>query len=455
MEKENNKQNAKPGLGFRLFKAYIRFFHDKIYYKKVYWLNSENIPDKGPLMIVSDHQNCLSDALGVLMSIPNRKERKLRILSRADIFKPVFSKALRWLGIMPSFRLLYEGEESLSNNSMTFEESENELLNDGTVIIYPEAGHQDKHWLGHFSLAYLHILFEAAKRSNYEKELFILPSCNHYSNYYNMQEEILIRYGTPISIAPYYELYKTKPRTAQRQVNALVRQQLSEMMLNITDVDNYESIDYIRNAYGVEYAREKGFDPRKLPEKLLADKQLFARLEAAKEVDPKAVQTLYDEASFFGEKVSQLKLNDWNFSGKVHWMQLLAEGLLFVLLFPLFLVTYIPNLFIFYMPRLITCRLNDRMFYSSINFGASVLITIPVTSITFFLLAYFTTKSILLAFISIFCLPFFAIFAFCYMKRLKRWFSKLRFNSLFKQGKLNDLIVLRKHIFESLDKLLA
>ena len=58
---------------YRWFKAYVRFLTEKIYYKKVYYLNTENVPEDGtPLLVVSDHQNAMNDALGVLLSIRDR-----------------------------------------------------------------------------------------------------------------------------------------------------------------------------------------------------------------------------------------------------------------------------------------------------------------------------------------------------------------------------------------------
>ena len=188
-----HSQDNKPGFGFKLFKAYIRFFHGKIFYKKTYWLHTERIPAEGPLMVVSDHQNGLSDVLGVLMSIDRRRDkRKVRVVARADVFKPAVRKALHWLGLIPAYRLAFDGEASLSNNAASFEDIEQELLLDGTVVIYPEAGHQDKHWLGQFSLAYLHILFEAARKTGFQKEMFVLPSCNHYSDYFHAREKMLL-----------------------------------------------------------------------------------------------------------------------------------------------------------------------------------------------------------------------------------------------------------------------
>ncbi|MDR2038544.1 MAG: 1-acyl-sn-glycerol-3-phosphate acyltransferase [Bacteroidales bacterium] len=452
MTKKRNIQNEKPGLGYRIFKKYVGFFHDHVYYRKVYAVNTENIPEKCPLMIVSNHQNSLCDPLGLLLTVKGRRERKHKVITRADVFnKPLANRLLRWLGLLPAYRMSVDGEESLVHNTDTFEVSEEELLNDGTIIIFPESGHQDKRWLGKFSSGYLHILFEAARKSDFKKELFVLPSCNHYSNYFDIQEDMVIKYGTPISIAPFYELYKTKPRTAQRQVNALVRQQVSDLMLNITDLDNYKAIDYLRNTYGVKYAKSKGLNPTKLPEKLLADKQLFADLEHLKEKDDHLVQQIYRDTLTLGEKIKQLRLNDWNFDRKYNPWKMLSKGVLFALLFPLFIFSLIPNILVLYAPGMVTSKVKDPMLHSAIKIVISLLFTMPVLYLSIFAITWMLTNSFLIASIYVFCLPFLGVFVWHYAKTWKAWLSEFRFHKLSKNKKLDDLISLRTNLYESLD----
>lgn len=456
MAKEKDTFEAKSGVGFKVFSHYLRFVHNQIYYRKLHWIGTENIPEKGPLMIVSDHQNCLSDALALLMAIfHTRKKRQHRILARASVFKPIFTKPLRWLGIMPAFRLEYEGAESLSNNADTFNESENELLKDGTLIIYPEAGHQDKRWLGTFSYGYTRLLFNAAARTNFEKEFFILPSCNHYSNYFNIREDVLIKFGTPISIAPFYELYKTKPRTAQRQVNALVRKQISGLMLDITDLENYESIDYLRESeFGRKYALNNGYDPNYLPDKLLADKKLFASLEQAKEEREEDILKIYQEIRKLEQAIKGLRISDYDFNKKICLPKLLLQGLLLLILCPLFLFACVPNLFIYLSPRIITRKLTDRMFYSSINFGFYLLISIPLFYTVAFVLTWIFTKSLLIALLYLVSLPFLGIFAWNFYKVFKQWLRQLRFYFLKEREKLEEVSVLRNHLFSALNELI-
>lgn len=454
MTTSKREKTAKPGLGYRVFKQYLRVIHNNLYYQKVYWLNRENIPEDCPLMIVSDHQNGLADPLGFLMSIRTRKKRKIRLIARADVFKPVIKKAMDWVGVLPAFRLSYDGEESLVNNADTFDISEDELLNDGTVIIYPEAGHQDKRWLGKFSHGYLRIIFEAAEKSNFEKEIFILPSCNHYSDYFDMREKMLIKYGTPISAAPYYELYKTKPRTAQRQLNAIVWQSISDIMLNITDLENYEAIDYLRETYGIKYAKAKGLNPNALPEKLTADKQLFAEIDALKAVDKENIQTIYDNVRVLEKETKQLKINDKNFDKKYNQGGTILEGLLFAIFLPLFLFGCIPHILTLYIPRMLVSQIEDRWQHSGIIFAINALIIIPISYIILFFTAWFITKSALISLTYLVILPFLGIFAWHYGKCFKNWTSKLRFRMLRKKERLKNLITLRASIYKSLDSLL-
>lgn len=321
---------------YRIFKAYVKFLVEKVYYRRVHYINTGSVPSDGtPLLIVSDHQNSLNDALGVLLSI---SDRIVHFIVRADVFAlgPFVDKFLRKIGLLPAFRLDWEGESALKNNGATFRDSEKALLDGNTVVIYPEAGHQTRHFLGTFSYGYTKMAFEAAEMGNFEKEIFILPSCNHYSAYRYLRTDMLIEYGTPISIKPFYELYKIKPRTAQRHVNALVREQIKSMMLSVDDIDNYEAIDFIRQGrYGQEFAKRAGLDPDQLPQKLQSDRNLVAALTSAKESRPEAVAEVYAEASALWQEMEAEGLTDTELDATPSSITLIVNAIVMVALVPL------------------------------------------------------------------------------------------------------------------------
>jgi len=455
MSKNENIKKLKAGLFFKAFRMYVRFFHNVIFYRRRYVINKENVPANGtPLMIVSNHQNCMNDPLAIVYSF----KRKANFITRADIFQVHrwINKFWRFVGLLPAFRLDYEGEDTLEKNAKTFDDAGHELLSGRTVIIYPEAGHQDKRWLGTFSFGYTKLAFGAAEKGNFQTDILILPSCNHYSNYFSMQEDILIKYGTPISLAPFYELYQSKPRTAQRQVNELVRSQINELMLNIDDLENYDAIDYLRcSCYGAYYARRKGLDPASLPDKLTADKALAAEILALKEKEGDAMQGLFRKLLELKEKTLGFKIRDWNFEKKFSLASLFGRGFLYVLLFPLFLLSLIPNILVFLAPKPILWRFTDKMFYSTINLGVSVMITIPILYSIFTALCWMLTHNIWITLAYLLSLPFLGLFAWYYRKTFIKWKSEIRFYRLRKKGKLKEAFKLRDEIIAFLNKKLT
>ncbi|MDR1130707.1 MAG: 1-acyl-sn-glycerol-3-phosphate acyltransferase [Prevotellaceae bacterium] len=447
--------SGRRGLVYRIFKQYVRLAHS-VYYRRIHFLGKENMPDNVPLMVISDHQNSLNDALALVLAINARGRRKIRAIARADAFEfPVFGTIFRGIGIMPAFRLMYQGISSLSNNADTFLKTYHELLNNGTIIIYPEAGHQDKRWLGKFSYGYLRIAFEAAERSGYEAEVFVMPSCNHYSDYMNIREDIIIKFGEPVSLKPYYDLYQKQHRTAQREVNAIIRERVAELMLNITDLDNYDAIDFLRNTYGIKYARDNGFNPCRLPEKLLSDKQFFKHLDTLKTSGQESeVQQVYDDAAFLNSRINELKISDKCFEKKPSPATLVPCAILFALLFPLYIFAYISDILVIYPPKLINRRIKDTMLHGTITLIFSVIVAIPLWNIILFFTVWAISDSIPITLAYLVCLPFLYIFVIDYGKAWKRFKCRFRFYKLQKAGSLSELADVRKRVHERLDKLL-
>ncbi|MDR0349242.1 MAG: 1-acyl-sn-glycerol-3-phosphate acyltransferase [Tannerella sp.] len=447
--KKISKTN-KPGIIYSLFKTYLRFIHDKLYYRHTYRLNHQIIPADGtPLMIVSNHQNCLNDPLGILFTF---RDRKPNFITRADVFSihPLANKFLRSIGLLPAFRINFEGEEALSNNRETFLITEHALINGRTIIIYPEAGHQDKHWLGDFSFGYTRLAFEAAELDNFKTDIFILPSCNHYADYYHIQEQFLVKFGTPISLQPYYELYKTKPRTAQRQINTLVREQIIDLMLHIEDLDNYRAIDFLRNTYGKKYALKHHLDPGKLPDRLVSDKAFVAGLEKLKAREESAVTDIYRQALVLEQGIRELHINDGLFDKTPSGIRIAAELFTYLILFPLWLFSLWPNALNFVIPKLLIDRIDDKLFYGTFLYAFSVLFSIPLLYTFTFMLAYIY-MNFWIALIYLALLPLLGLFAWYYRKFFIQTWQALHFRKNINTTRLNQLKDLRTDIHNKLD----
>lgn len=448
MNKKNQDRKSEVGICYALFKKYLRFLHDKVYYRHTWRIDKENIPANGtPLLIVGNHQNCLNDVFGVLFSI---NDRKVRFLTRGDVFalSPLAAKFLYSIGLMPTFRLQYEGAESLDKNKGTFDVTEKALLDGCTIGLYPEAGHQDKRWLGTFSYGYTRLAFEAAERGGFEKDVMILPAGNHYSDYFGIRNDYMVRFGTPISLKPYYELYKTKPRTAQRQVSALVREQIHSMMLDIRDLDHYEQIDFLRGTYGVDYASRHGFNPDTLPEKLEADK-IF--VQALADAPAEATDRIFSDTKELMDGIKSLGISDRDLRRSPDIGSVVLKGMGMVVLLPLWIVSLWPSLPMYAIAKALAKRTHDKMFEGTFLFAISALFTIPIFGIatiaTLWCLVGWWAGLLWLA-----AFPALVIFAWDYASWAKRLFEDIRFLAHRKAaGRLKDL---RQSIHSALDDIL-
>ncbi len=448
------KESHKPSLGFRLFSLYVRAFHDRIYYKRTYAIDTQNVPPPGtPVLIATNHQNGANDMLGIATAF---HDRKANFIARADAFTilPAANVVLRAIGLLPAYRASVDGVETLGKNADSFNISEQALLDGDTVVIAPEAGHQKIHYLGTFSYGYTRMAFQAAERGNFEKEIFILPACNHYDNYYGLQNQVLIRYGTPISIAPYYELYKTKPRTAQRQVNKLVRAQIHDMMLCVDDVENYASIDYLRTSeYGDNCAAEAGIDPEYLPDRFAFDKKFVAKLDKAKEQNPDLVQGLYDDVTRLLEGMKKIGVEDRMLKGAPNVALTFLQFITAIILLPVGIFCLWPGAIIYGVGHYLACgRMKDPIMEGTFVFCLGILVFIPVFGIlTIVLSGVFVTWWI--GFVWLLLLPAICWFAWTYWAGVTRLFRDIRFMSQ-NRREVRELRKLRRKIYRKADSVL-
>ena len=384
------------GIGYRVFKHYVRFLHSRVFYKKVYYIGKENIPEQGvPVVFASNHQNCACDPLLLLLGLEN--ESHPYVVARGDVFgkSPVADKFFNWLGLVPAFRLNFDGAEALQKNEAMLATTEQKLLEGNRLIIFPEGGHQDKHYLGEFSFGYTRLAFQAAEKANFEKDIVIVPCCNHYSDYFEVKTEALYRFGEPVHLQSYYELYKTKPRTAQREVNKIVRQRIQAMMLDVQDVENYDVVEFLmdkglrikdarRISIDSENSNTKVISPlscvlypsskQPLPVRLEAEKAVVAALAKEKAEQPEVFEARCKEVRNILAECKKRHLDYRNLHKGSVW-RALGYTLLSLLILPVWIVSLWPNLLLYTLPLMFLKT--DKMFTNTWRLILAVVVGVP------------------------------------------------------------------------------
>lgn len=440
----------------KAFRAYIQYVNSGLYFRKEHVLGLENVPVNGtPVVVVANHQNCLNDPLCVCLQLT---DRRMNFLARANVFKnPVANKALRAMGLLPAYRMGYEHFSEVSKKNQETLSAACDALTDGeTVMLYPEAGHQDKRWLGTFKLGYLRIAFAAAEKMEFKKDVMILPSCNHYSNYFHARTDMMIKFGEPISLMPYYERYKETPREVMVELNKMIRSKIQDMMLHVDDLEHYEQIDFIReNSYGKKYAREHGYKFNYLPSRLISDQKLVDALQEATKDQPERMEKIYEDISSYMEGLKKLNIRDWLFMHNPGIEAPILRSLGLLLLLPFFVASIIPTGLLYLIPKIFLRKMiKDQMFVSTFNVAVSAFVSIPLCLIipVILLWVYMGFWWALGYFVAF---PLMFILSWNYMKLFMKFVGSCNFVKMSNRPTVKELRKLRYNIFKELDSILA
>lgn len=445
-------------LPFRLFKNYVRLISESIYYKEIYVQGIENLPPEGTATIVaSNHQNSMNDALAIQMAI---NDRKPYFIVRGDIFgvNPLLSRFLTALGLLPAFRLNQEGVEAMKQNSESFSAAERAVAEGETLVIFPEGGHAWGHWLCMFKSGMAKMALDAASQTDFKKEIYIVPVCNHYSSYCGIRVSLIVRFGEKIPVSPFYELYREKPRTAERKLTELVRSGIEKMVLDQKDKEFYNEMEYLRQGKaGAEFANASGYDPSDFPQRFESDKIFIKRFlearhaenacfkvvkveegmsvedcalkqieeqNAAKAAEATGQRTcaeaeslLLDVRAFLSE-IKKAGLSDCHFDNRPQLGKVLLRSALLILLLPLALFCLWPSAFCWFIPKAVNSRVRDKMFEGTFLIGLNVLIILPLAAVIT-LVAVSMKFTLLLALIHILMFPAILLFEWHYCQAVK------------------------------------
>ena len=304
-------------------------------------------------MVVSNHQNNANDAIGLILAFKN-KQFPTTFTSGVFLSKVSFLGNFFYsLGMLPAYRADYEGLENVEKNEASMEEMKRRLREGHPVIIYPEGTGQFGHYIGRFIPNYLHLAFQAAEADGWKFDVKVLPAANHYSDYFDVQTEFMIRMAPPFSLRPYYKRYQERPRTTVREINEILFRRVREMMLHVDDVGHYEEIDFLRNsAFGDSFAGGK----LPLPERLKKDQRFVELIENCEERD------IYEKAAELKRLEEKYKLKDQWVAESAGWTRTVLDAVIELLLLPLWLVGLWPFGLFYWLPTLL---LSDNLMYTN------------------------------------------------------------------------------------------
>lgn len=216
---------------YNLFKVSLWVMY-VCFYRRVYYLNPEHIPNNEPLIFISNHSNGFMDPI----LIAAMQKRPVYFWARASEFPDNIKGRLMYrLHGLPIYRV-EEGTENMHKNEVTFKKTR-ELLYSGwdSAFIAPEGNCVLQKKLLPFKKGCARLAFKMMEEKNWGIDVKILPAGVNYTYHDQFRSEVYTNLGAPISVQSYKELYNQDKETAIAQLTQDMRVALRQQMVYIEE----------------------------------------------------------------------------------------------------------------------------------------------------------------------------------------------------------------------------
>ncbi len=256
----------------------LRMHSNNVYQK---WFTSveingeERIPEDASVIFAPNHQNAFTDAMALLSSSP----KPVVFLARADLFnKKLANKILRWLKIMPAYRMR-NGISNLKKNADSFEQAAQVLEHKEFFCLMPEGGQEEMRKLRPLVKGMFRIGF--AVQDHYKdtnETVYIIPTGIDYASYDHSGGHMVINFGKPIKMRDYYDKYVENAPVAYNEIRAELYRRMSTLMLDIRTDDYYDTIYAACYIYNLDMLDEMGWEDNET-NRLAARQHIAANLD--------------------------------------------------------------------------------------------------------------------------------------------------------------------------------
>lgn len=323
-------------------------------------VGKENIPD-GACIYGSNHCNTLMDAMVILATSHEKKV----FIARGDIFQnPKTAKILRWLRILPIFRIRDGIGAVRDKNSDTMDQAIDVMHDEVPMYLFPEATHRTKHSLRPLSKGIFHIALDANRQFGQEKPVYIQPVGLDYGDYFLFRSTILISFGEPINVTQFMKGREEENEAVIiNELKTLLRERMAELISFVPDED--EDYDAIWELVKIRTGKR----PFSLKKRLENNQQAITEVLDFKEKEPEKAKNLFDKVREFTEHRKEKKISVKTVANKANFGKTLLKTLLILLGLPLYVAAAVVTCPIWIVSAFILKGLKDKAFRNTANYG--------------------------------------------------------------------------------------
>ncbi len=205
-----------------------------IYYRKVVYINRQNLKAKGPLMVVSNHMNTGLDPLFAVMHTPER----CYILANYGLFKnPISSAILSTLYCIPIQRIQDIPQGELPKNEDAFRACDEHLRAGRSIYLAPEGTSFIERHIRECKTGMARIVFSAESKNNFALDLRILPIGITYYDALKFGTDVVVEVGEPFSADGYAAAYAENPRQAVADLTQDIENEFIKLTVHCKDAE--------------------------------------------------------------------------------------------------------------------------------------------------------------------------------------------------------------------------
>ena len=377
----------KKSRGYELLKIWVKFWHNRVYYRNFSIVNRNKIPLDKPMIFTPNHSNALMDALAVLFS----EDILFVFLARADIFKnPKVASILYFLKILPIYRVR-DGFDTVKKSKDILRKAVDIITSGDAMVILPEGNHSRIRRLRPLKKGFARMAFQTEELNDFDLDLHVIPMGIDYDHFSKYRSSVVATFGEPVPVKNFIDIYKENPPVALNKLKDALSKNLAPVLIDIRSEDYYDFYNEIRVIYRKHTAQLIGKNSCDESNRVAIDQETIKRLEEYEKTNPEEISKLNDITLRYNEIRKK-----FGFSNKIvenngssvlkfilHKIELLA-------LFPIFIYGALNSLIPYSIPMIIVRKFEDEQFKSSVKFVVSALL-FPIMYIIQFLIVFAIT----------------------------------------------------------------
>jgi 1-acyl-sn-glycerol-3-phosphate acyltransferase len=270
----------------------------KIYFKKIYYQNTELIPWGRPIILACNHPTAFFEPVLLCCIL----DKELHSITRGDLFTPNFKNILKDLNMIPVYRFR-DGFANMKQNIDTFDAIFDGLGSGKTLQIFCEGSTLTCKQIRTVQKGAARMAFGTYDKYG-DQDLQIVPVGFSYENPHRFGTEAIMDFGKPIPLRDFYDSYAVNENKALTDLSKAIENGLHPLIVNVRNPEDEIDAEFLLNMYRNEHPSDMIPVLDNDPQIIKTQKAIAARFDNENAVDLKS------KIENYRNKLIQLKTTD-------------------------------------------------------------------------------------------------------------------------------------------------